>query len=353
MTLERALTDTNALPIRHQEEVHAGKVRSVYWFTPEDSQRLIAEQEYPVPETTPLGAMVISDRISAFDVNWRAENGLTGVPGKGAALNAISEHWFTEMAERGLAGNHILDSPHPLVWIVQKAEPVMLEGIARQYLMGSMWRKYQQGQREFAGVELPDGLEKGSRLPELLLTPTTKGIMRGIPGVKEKDDASITYGIIENNAAAFGLRRHTDVELTKRLTQDAFGVIEDGYDAIGETFYDSKFEFGYLIDADGEPFMGYIDEVGTPDSSRTSMGSKEIFRQELMDHFGESIMTGDEFEKERKRLAAETELPEDIFLRISEVYADIAERLTGSAIDTPQRPREEIMDVMNDYGLAQ
>ena len=61
---------------------------------------------------------------------------------QGAALNAIANHWFKLFREKGLADSHILDVPHPLVWIVQKCKPVMIEAIARQYITGSMWRDY-------------------------------------------------------------------------------------------------------------------------------------------------------------------------------------------------------------------
>lgn len=148
--------------------------------------------------------MVISDRISAFDCIWTGEGAMRGVPGKGAALNAISNHWFKLFKEQGLADSHILDIPHPLVWIVQKARPVMIEAIARQYITGSMWRSYQKGEREFCGIEIPDGLQKDQKLPELLITPSSKGILKGIPGVPEADDVNVTRKNIEDSFPAFG-----------------------------------------------------------------------------------------------------------------------------------------------------
>ena len=166
------------MPIRTGAAVHSGKVRSVYWLTEDDSRRLIEEKNYDVALDTPLAIMVISDRISAFDCIWHGEGGMKGVPGKGAALNAISNHWFKLFKKQGLADSHILDIPHPFVWIVQKAKPVMIEAICRQYITGSMWRSYAKGEREFCGIELNDGLEKDSKLPTLLQTPSTKGILQ-------------------------------------------------------------------------------------------------------------------------------------------------------------------------------
>jgi len=91
---QNVLAVNNDLPIRTHAPVHSGKVRSVYWLTEADSKRLIQERHYDVAPDAPLAIMVISDRISAFDCIWHGEGGLNGVPGKGAALNAISNHWF-------------------------------------------------------------------------------------------------------------------------------------------------------------------------------------------------------------------------------------------------------------------
>src|SRR5690554_5729423 len=212
MTAAHRVLDVNDdLPIRTDRPVHSGKVRSVYWLTSADSERLIRSQGDPVRPDAPLAVMVISDRLSAFDCVWHAEGGLHGVPGKGAALNSIAGHWFKLFKGQGLADSHILDIPHPFVWIVQKARPIMIEAICRQYITGSMWRAYSQGEREFCGISLPDGLQRDQRLPELVLTPSTKGILRGIPGVPESDDVNVSRQTIIDNYAAFNFTRVEDV----------------------------------------------------------------------------------------------------------------------------------------------
>ena len=162
------------LPIRTDKPIHSGKVRAVYWLTAADSKRLIKSRKYDVADDAELAVMVISDRISAYECIWRAEGGLAGVPGKGAALNAISNHWFQLFKEKGLADSHILEVPHPLVWVVQRAAPVMIEAIIRGYITGSMWRDYSKGSRSFCGIDIPDGLKKDSKLPELLVTPSVR-----------------------------------------------------------------------------------------------------------------------------------------------------------------------------------
>ncbi|MEH6826319.1 MAG: phosphoribosylaminoimidazolesuccinocarboxamide synthase, partial [Motiliproteus sp.] len=104
---DKVLAVNNDLPIRTDNPVHSGKVRSVYWLTEADSARLIQEKGYDVAADAPLAIMVISDRISAFDCIWQGEGGMRGVPGKGAALNAISNQWFKLFREQGLADSHI------------------------------------------------------------------------------------------------------------------------------------------------------------------------------------------------------------------------------------------------------
>ncbi len=224
---EQVLAVNDDLPIRTDKPVHSGKVRSVYWLTAEDSRRLITEKGYPVAADAPLAIMVISDRISAFDCIWHGEGGLQGVPGKGAALNAISNHWFDLFKQHGLADSHILDIPHPLVWIVQKAKPIKIEAICRQYITGSMWRAYAKGERVFCGIELPSGLQKDKALPELLITPSTKGILKGIPGVPEADDVNISRQDIERNFAAFNFSQPDDIASYERLLKQGFAVISD------------------------------------------------------------------------------------------------------------------------------
>ena len=292
----RVLAVNNDLPICTEQPVHNGKVRSVYWLTEADSARLIADRGYDVAADAPLAIMVISDRISAYECIWRGEGGMNGVPGKGAALNAISSHWFKLFRERGLADSHILDIPHPLVWIVQKARPVMIEAIARQYITGSMWRAYERGERDFCGIEIPDGLERDQRLPELLITPSTKGVLSGIPGVPEIDDVNISRADMEANFEAFRFSKPSDIDRYETLLSEGFAVIGDELSKLDQIFVDTKFEFGYVTDANGEEKLIYMDEVGTPDSSRIWDGpayregkvvekSKEEFRQLLLNYF--------------------------------------------------------------------
>lgn len=363
-TSQRVLAVNDDLPIRTDAPVHSGKVRSVYWLTEADSKRLIQEKGYQVPDDTPLAIMVISDRISAFDCIWHGENGLQGVPGKGAALNAISNHWFTLFKQQGLAESHILDIPHPFVWIVRKAKPVMIEAICRQYITGSMWRAYAKGEREFCGIRLPEGLEKDSRLPQLLMTPSTKGILRGIPDVPEADDVNITRQAIENNFQAFNFVNVEDVDTYENLLRQGFELISQALSDQDQIFVDTKFEFGYVNDMDGKAKLIYMDEVGTPDSSRIWDGqeyrkgqvvekSKEDFRQLLLNHFPDpDILLNKNRMEERSALAKDNALPEEVLMKVSKTYLDIAQTITGNRIRLSDNPKQEIIDILKtEYDL--
>ena len=361
---DSVLAVNNDLPIRTDKPVHSGKVRSVYWLTESDSARLIKEHSYPVLPDAPLAIMVISDRLSAFDCVWHAEGGMAGVPGKGAALNAIASHWFDLFKQHGLADSHILDIPHPFVWIVQKARPVMIEAICRQYITGSMWRSYSKGERSFCGIKLPDGLQKDQRLPQLLMTPSTKGILKGIPGVPEADDVNVTRQDIVNNYAAFNFSSAADVDQYEKLLSEGFAVISQALSAIDQVFVDTKFEFGYVRDQRGVEKLIYMDEVGTPDSSRIWDGSayrqgkiveqsKEAFRQFLLDYFPDpDILLNKDRMPERVALARDNALPLEAMMQVSETYLGMAEKISGQQIRLPDNPKAEIVNILREqYGL--
>jgi len=365
MSLENlAIVKTNDLPIRHKGKVKDGKVRSVYWLTARDNKRLWSQLDL-LPGTE-LGIMVISDRISAFECKWQTESGLKGVPGKGASLNAISQYWFRRFDEEGLAGNHIIDTPHPLVWLVEREDPVLVEAIARQYITGSMWRDYKDGIREFGGVTMPEGLKKDQRLDQLLITPSTKGIIRGIPGVRAKDDVNITRQQIVDNYHKFGFKTAEDVDLYETLLTEGFSLISRELDTLGKVFVDTKFELGYTRDAEGNPMMVYMDEIGTPDSSRywdkaqyekgnTVEESKEAFRQLLLNNVPDrDVLLNKDRMVERVELAKNYKVPDKVFMDTSDLYRTLAGQITGRSIPISERDaRTEIIESLRPYGIIE
>lgn len=354
------------LAIRTSGPVHSGKVRSVYRLTATDSRRLIEEKGYNIAADTPLAIMIISDRISAFECIWKGENGLNGVPGKGAALNAISAHWFDCFNDAGLAGNHIVDVPHPYIWIVRQARPVMVEAIARNYITGSMWRAYSKGTRDFCGIALEEGLASNQKLAKLLITPSTKGIITGVSEVPEVDDVNISRENIVNNLEAFKFNSQADVDLYEKLLTEGFNLITEQLAAVEQIFVDTKFEFGYVKDLQGNDELIYIDEVGTPDSSRIwdekayqqgdiVENSKEGFRQMLLNSVPnpELLLAKDKM-PERLAMAAGIELSQAQILKVSETYTSIAAKITGQEVQVPADPKAEIIEILDrDYGLIE
>ncbi|MCB0319242.1 MAG: hypothetical protein KDD56_10845, partial [Bdellovibrionales bacterium] len=109
--------------------------------------------------------IVVTDRLSCFDVV------LTTVPYKGQILNQMATHWFKK--SDFIIQNHLIDIPDPNVVIVKKCEVLPVEVIMRSYLTGSAWRDYQKGNK-ISGIELPPGLTEFSKLPEIIITPSTK-----------------------------------------------------------------------------------------------------------------------------------------------------------------------------------
>jgi len=357
--VSRVLDRNDDFAIRTEELVHCGKVRAVYWLTREDSQRLIEERGYDVHPTADLAVMIVSDRLSAFDCIWHGENDLGGVPGKGAVLNAVSGYWFDQFRQAGLARSHVLETPHPLVWVVQRAAPVRIEAIARQYITGSMWRAYQGGERQFCGVSLADGLQRDQRLEELLITPSTKGIMKNLEGIPPADDVNISRADIVRHWQAFGFKCLEDITRYEKLLQEGFDLIAARLQTIGQLFVDTKFEFGYALNATGTAELIYMDEVGTPDSSRIwdaeaykqgkiRENSKEGFRQALLTMATDpDILLNKDKMAARRHMAESTALPEELMFAVAKTYRDIGSKIIGEQIPETDMPRNEINEVLS------
>merc|ERR1711988_1957556 len=138
----------------------------------------------------------------------------------------------------------------------------------------------------------------------------------------------------------------------EKLLKEGFDVISDALAAMDQIFVDTKFEFGYVTDKDGKEKLIYMDEVGTPDSSRIWDGtkyrnggkvvenSKEGFRQLLLKHFPDpDILLNKDRMEERKKLAQDNLLPQSVLMEVSKTYSDIAEKITGQKIAISDDPR--------------
>jgi phosphoribosylaminoimidazole-succinocarboxamide synthase len=180
---------------------------------------------------------------------------LTTIPFKGQVVNQLAQFWFEETA--GLAPNHVLSIPDPVVTIARECTPLKVELVMRAYLTGvtstSIWRAYEQGERVFCGHRLPDGMVKNQPLPRPLLTPSTKAEKGGhdVSASREEIIASGAVSAELFDAAA---------EIAARLF--AFG--QERAAGRGLILVDTKYEMG--LAADGALLV--IDEIHTPDSSR-------------------------------------------------------------------------------------
>jgi phosphoribosylaminoimidazole-succinocarboxamide synthase len=219
------------------ERVASGKVRDIYTL---DARHLL---------------FVTTDRVSAFDVVMRE-----GIPHKGAVLTAISAWWFEhtrDVIENHLVSTSVDDVPgldakwkdllRGRIMIVRRAEPTSIEWVVRGYLAGSGWKEYQKSQ-SVCGIPLPAGLQLSSRLPQPILTPTTK---------EETHDLPLTPA---------EARERAGVELYTKAERAALELFRRGtreLEKLGILLADTKFEFGHL---DGRLIL--IDEALTPDSSR-------------------------------------------------------------------------------------
>merc|ERR1711879_270276 len=196
-------------------------------------------------------------------------------------------------------------------------------------------------------------------------TPSTKGILKGIPGVPEVDDVNISRADIDRNLEAFNFKCSKDVNLYEKLLKEGFTVISESLATMDQIFVDTKFEFGYVTDNAGKENLIYMDEVGTPDSSRIWDGakyrdegkvvenSKEAFRKMLLSHFPDpDILTNKDRMEERKKLASENLLPQAKLMEVSKVYTDIAEKITGQKLVVSESPKEDIIKILEEkYGL--
>ncbi len=198
-----------------------------------------------------------------------------------------------------------------------RCEGFRVEMIIRGYLAGSAWREYAAGAREICGVKLPEGLRENEKLPEPIITPTTKA--------EEGHDENIS----REEIIARGLVSEEDYAVLEQYTRTLFEIGTKMAADKGLILVDTKYEFGKL----GDKVM-LIDEIHTPDSSRYFYAdtypalfaegksqrqlSKEFVRQWLMENGfmgrpGETV----------------PEMTEEVCNAISARYIELYEHLTG------------------------
>jgi len=265
--------------------------------------------------------LVATDRISAFDHVLA-----TGIPGKGKVLTQISLFWFELLKD--LVPNHLITakvgefpaSLHPYAeqlrgrsMLVKRAAMFPVECVARGYLTGSGWKEY-KASKSVCGIPLPDGLLDGSRLPEPLYTPSTKG-------EAGTHDENISYAATERAIGA------ADAAELKRLTLAIYHKAASHAETRGLILADTKFEFGRT----GEGII-LADEVLTPDSSRfwdaatwKPGGAQPSFDKQFVRDYLEDI----HWDKQ----APTPGLPDNVVERTQAKYLDAFRLLTGHELD--------------------
>jgi len=281
-----------------QLNLYRGKVRDVYTF----ENSLI---------------MVASDRISAFDVVLPKP-----IPYKGQILNQIASEYLN--ATSHIVPNWLDGTPDPNVSYGKKCDAIEVEMVIRGYLAGHAWREYRDGKRSICGVPMPEGLKENDKLPEPIITPTTKA--------HEGHDEDISREEILEQ----GLVLEEDYVMLEKYTKELFAYGTKIAAERGLILVDTKYEFGKY---DGKIYL--IDEVHTPDSSRyfykdgyQERQDKNEKQKQLSKEFVRQWLIENGFQgKEGQQIP---EMTEEVVNNISDRYVELYEQVTGNKFVPPK-----------------
>ena len=293
-----ALVKTN-FKFEGQKELYIGKVRDVYNI---DNNFLV---------------MVVSDRISAFDVVLPK-----GIPFKGQVLNQIAERFLDATSD--IVPNWKIASPDPMVTIGHLCEPFKVEMVVRGYLSGHAWREYKQGKRTLCGVVLPEGMKENDKFPNPIITPTTKESIGHDEDISKED--IIKHGLVSKE----------DYEELEKYTYALFERGQELAKERGLILVDTKYEFGKK---DGKIYL--IDEIHTPDSSRyfylegyqerqnNSQAQRQLSKEFVREWLMENGFQGQEGQ-------SVPEMTPEIINQISERYIELYENIIGEKFQRNQ-----------------
>ena len=309
----KAITSTN-FNFPNQKNVYNGKVRDVYNIN----------DEYL--------AMVVTDRISAFDVVLPK-----GIPYKGQVLNQLAEIFLKSTED--IVPNWMLSSPDPNVTVGHFCEPFKIEMVIRGYLTGHAWRTYKSGKREICGIQMPEGMIEHQKFPTPIITPTTKA------------DFGHDEDISRDEILKQGLVSEEDYLQLENYTKAIFQRGTEMANERGLILVDTKYEFGKKNDK-----IFLIDEIHTPDSSRyfykdgyqerqnngdsQKQLSKEFVREWLMENGFQG--------KDGQQIP---EMNKDFVDSVSKRYIELYENVSGMKFvkGDNQDPMERIESNVNDF----
>lgn len=309
----KAITSTN-FNFPNQKNVYNGKVRDVYNIN----------DEYL--------AMVVTDRISAFDVVLPK-----GIPYKGQVLNQLAEIFLKSTED--IVPNWMLSSPDPNVTVGHFCEPFKIEMVIRGYLTGHAWRTYKSGKREICGIKMPEGMIEHQKFPTPIITPTTKA------------DFGHDEDISREEILKQGTVSEQDYIQLENYTKAIFQRGTEMANERGLILVDTKYEFGKKNDK-----IFLIDEIHTPDSSRyfykdgyqerqnngdsQKQLSKEFVREWLMENGFQG--------KDGQQIP---EMNQEFVDSVSKRYIELYENVSGMKFvkDDNQDPIERIESNVKDF----
>ncbi|MBV8132588.1 MAG: phosphoribosylaminoimidazolesuccinocarboxamide synthase [Alphaproteobacteria bacterium] len=264
--------------------------------------------------------IIATDRLSAFD------RIITAIPFKGQALTQVARFWFD--ATHDVCPNHVIEYPDPNVLVCRRLDIMPVEIVVRDYLTGttgtSIWPMYRAGTRDIYGIRFPDGLGENQRLPETIITPTTKAF-----------DGGHDEPLMPEEITGRGLLTHeqwrTVSDLALRLFERGRAIAEQH----GLILVDTKYEFGL----DGGGRIVLADEIHTPDSSRYWI--RESYERRFAAGQAPESLDKDFV----RRWVVERcdpyrdpipEIPRDIILEAAQIYIGVFETITGQSFVVPQ-----------------
>src|SRR5437870_3809777 len=272
----------------------------------------------------PRRIIIATDRLSAFD------RSIAAIPFKGQVLTQLARFWFDRTAD--LCPNHVIEYPDPNVLVCRRLDILPVEVVVRDYLAGttatSIWSMYKAGRREIYGLRFPDGLRENERLPQTVITPTTKA------RDGEHDEPVTPAEILDRGLVTAAQWREA--------SEKALALFARGRDIAagrGLILVDTKYEFGR--DRDGRILLA--DEIHTPDSSRY------WFAESYPGRFAAGEPP-DSFDKDfvRRWVAGRVDpyrdaippIPREIIAEAARIYVSVFETITGKsfAVEQPDTP---------------
>jgi len=315
--MSNALTKTD-FRFPGQRSVYHGKVRDVYNINND------------------LLVMVVSDRISAFDVVLPE-----GIPYKGQVLNQIAEKFLDATAD--IVPNWKIASPDPNVTVGHMCEPYKVEMVIRGYLTGHAWREYKAGKRTLCGIPLREGMKENQKFAEPILTPTTKA------------ETGHDEDISREEIIAQGLVDKAEYEMLEDYTRKLFQRGTEMAAEKGLILVDTKYEFGKK---DGKIYL--IDEIHTPDSSRYFYAdgyevrlARDEQQKQLSKEFVRQWLIANGFQgKEGQTIP---EMSEEFVTSVSDRYIELFENITGDKFkkSDASKIQQRIEIAVNEFLVSQ